>query len=345
MKFEDRSQSYNRRRFLEHFAALGLASVIPAAGVKGAALESAGKITAETIAEAEKLIGIEFTPEERRRIAETISENLEAYQALRESGMDETVFPAMVFNPVPAGAVLPTERLPFAYSRPDVRRPASIEDAAYFSVVELAALIETRQVSSMDLTGMYLARLKRYDPKLRFVFNLTEDLALRQAKRADEEIASGKYRGPLQGIPYGIKDLFSVKGYPTTWGAEPFRDRIIDRDEGEMNSKQPNSGPEDTEIRLDFVAMMINHNCWIRPIQGRDKMKKKDLPDFPPLFEAIGKFLREAEVPQHQQKDLMAAQKGLDIIARTLYSRQAKVYPCTGGVPRISPMPLSRTTK
>ena len=71
-------------------------------------------------------------------------------------------------------------------------------------------------------------------------------------------------------------------------------------------------------------------------------MKKKDLPDFPPLFEAIGKFLREAEVPQHQQKDLMAAQKGLDIIARTLYSRQAKVYPCTGGVPRISPMPLSK---
>ncbi|HUU38431.1 MAG TPA: amidase [Candidatus Desulfaltia sp.] len=230
MKFEDRSQSYNRRRFLEQFAALGLASVIPAAGVKGAAPESAGKITAETIAEAEKLIGIEFTPEERRRIAEMISENLEAYRALRAAGMDETVFPAMVFNPVPAGAVLPTERLPFVHSRPDVKKPGSIEEAAYLSVVELAALLETRQISSMDLTKMYLARLKRYDPTLRFVINLTEELALRQAERADKEIASGKYRGPLHGIPYGIKDSFSVKGYPTTWGAEPFRDRTINRD-------------------------------------------------------------------------------------------------------------------
>ncbi len=230
MKSSERYQSYNRRRFLEHFAALGLASAIPAAGVKGAAPESAGKITEETIAEAEKLIGIEFTPEERRRIAGTISENLEAYKELRAAGMDETVFPAMVFNPVPAGAVLPTERLLFACSRPDVRRPASIGEAAFLSVIELAVLIETRQVSSMDLTKMYLERLKRYNPKLRFVINLTEELALRQAKRADEEIVGGKYRGPLHGIPYGMKDSFSVKGYPTTWGAEPFRDRVIDRD-------------------------------------------------------------------------------------------------------------------
>jgi Asp-tRNA(Asn)/Glu-tRNA(Gln) amidotransferase A subunit family amidase len=230
MRTNDQSQSYNRRRFLEQFAALGLASVFPAAGMAQTSPGSKSGVTPATIAEAEKLIGIEFTPEERRKIADTISENLEAYQALRESGMDETVFPAMVFNPLPAGAVLPTERLPFVQSRPDVKKPASVEEAAYLSVVELAVLVETRQVSSMNLTQMYLARLKRFDPKLRFVINLTEELALRQAKRADEEIAAGKYRGPLHGVPYGIKDSFSVKGYPTTWGAEPFRDRIIDRD-------------------------------------------------------------------------------------------------------------------
>jgi Asp-tRNA(Asn)/Glu-tRNA(Gln) amidotransferase A subunit family amidase len=230
MKTKYRSQSYNRRRFLEHFAALGIASAIPAAGMAQSAPGGQAEITPETIAEAEKLIGIDFTPEERRRIAETIGENLEAYKALRESGMDETVFPAMVFNPLPAGAVLPAERLPFVFSRPEVKAPASIEEAAYLSVVELAALIETRQVTSTDLTKMYLARLKRSNPKLRFVINLTEELALRQAKRADEEIAAGNYRGPLHGIPYGIKDAFSVRGYPTTWGAEPFRDRTIDRD-------------------------------------------------------------------------------------------------------------------
>ncbi|MFZ2055484.1 MAG: hypothetical protein WAU81_14945 [Candidatus Aminicenantales bacterium] len=144
MEPNDQSQSYNRRRFLEHFAALGLASVFPAAGMAQTAQGGQTEITPETIAEAAKLIGMEFSPEERRKIAETIGENLEAYQALRASGMDETVFPSMVFNPVPAGALLPVERLPFVCSQPDVRKPASIEEAAYLPVVELAALIETR---------------------------------------------------------------------------------------------------------------------------------------------------------------------------------------------------------
>jgi len=230
MNDDHRSQSYSRRRFLKQFAALGLPSAFPAAGMADTAPESSGKITPETIAEAEKLIGLGFTPEERSKIAETISENLEAYKALRESGMDETVFPAMVFNPVPAGVKLPSERLPFVYSRPAAWKPSTVEEAAYLSVIELATLLEHRRVSSTELTRMYLGRLKRYDPKLAFVINLTEELALRQAKRADEEIAAGKYRGPLHGVPYGIKDLFSVKEYPTTWGAEPFRNRIIDRD-------------------------------------------------------------------------------------------------------------------
>ena len=131
MNDDHRSQSYSRRRFLKQFAALGLPSAFPAAGMADTAPESSGKITPETIAEAEKLIGLGFTPEERSKIAETISENLEAYKALRESGMDETVFPAMVFNPVPAGVKLPSERLPFVYSRPAAWKPSTVEEAAY----------------------------------------------------------------------------------------------------------------------------------------------------------------------------------------------------------------------
>src|SRR5713101_5316543 len=91
-------------------------------------------------------------------------------------------------------------------------------------------LIRSKQVSSVELTEMYLGRLKRYNPRLLCAVNLTEDLALRQAREADHEIAAGRYRGPLHGIPYGIKDLAATKGYPTTWGAAPFKDRIIDMD-------------------------------------------------------------------------------------------------------------------
>src|SRR5262249_12450895 len=94
----------------------------------------------------------------------------------------------------------------------------------------LAELVRTRQVSSVELTEMYLARLKRHAPKLECVVTFTEDLAMGLAKRADEEITSGHYRGPLHGIPWGAKDLLAVKGYPTTWGAEPYQDQVVNAD-------------------------------------------------------------------------------------------------------------------
>ena len=111
-----------------------------------------------------------------------------------------------------------------------VKRPANIEDAAFWPVTNLAQLIKTRQIRSVELTEMYLDRLKRYDDQLKFVVTLTPDLAMEQAKRADTEIAAGKYRGPLHGIPWGAKDLISKKGYKTTWGAAPFKDQSFDYD-------------------------------------------------------------------------------------------------------------------
>ena len=109
-------------------------------------------------------------------------------------------------------------------------RPAQIEDVAFATVAELGALLRERKITSLALTQMYLDRLKRYDPKLHFVITLTEERALAQAKAADAEIAAGKYRGPLHGIPWGAKDLLAVKGYPTTWGAGGFEHQMFDED-------------------------------------------------------------------------------------------------------------------
>src|SRR5207248_10501002 len=128
------------------------------------------------------------------------------------------------------GKTLPNERKPIKRQLLDVTVPASEDDLAFLPVTHLARLIETRQITSTELTKLYLSRLKRYDPKLLCVVNLTEDLALRQARQADEEIAAGMYRGPLHGIPWGLKDLFAVRGTKTTWGMTPFRDRVIDED-------------------------------------------------------------------------------------------------------------------
>ena len=107
-------------------------------------------------------------------------------------------------------------------------RPGSAEELAFLPVTELSSLIRSRQISSMELTKLYLDRLKRFDPLLKCVVTFTEDLALKQAAQADQEIAAGKYRGPLHGIPWGAKDLIAYPGYPTTWGATPFKDRVID---------------------------------------------------------------------------------------------------------------------
>ena len=108
--------------------------------------------------------------------------------------------------------------------------PKTLEEVAFYSIGQLSELIRTRKVTSQQLTTMYLGRLKKYGPKLECVVTLTEELAMKQAKQADREIAKGRYRGPLHGIPYGAKDLLAVKGYKTTWGSVPFKDQVIDED-------------------------------------------------------------------------------------------------------------------
>ncbi|HVU13174.1 MAG TPA: amidase [Phototrophicaceae bacterium] len=190
--------------------------------------ETTPSISAADVAAAEKLIGLNFTDAERDQLLDAVNNRAKQYEKLRAIKLENSVAPPLHFDPRPLRArSSAAERTYRMSAQGEVERPENLEDVAFWPLTKLAELIRTRQVTSLELTEMYLARLKRFDPFLHCVVTYTEDLAYQQAKRADEEIASGKYRSPLHGIPWGAKDLFAVRGYRTTWGAEPYRDQMI----------------------------------------------------------------------------------------------------------------------
>jgi len=219
----------NTRR-LRRILIPGIAITVLLVSTVSLATSNEDDITPEMIAAAEALLGLELSATDRAEIIDGLTEYREDYAQLRAYPFDESIVPSVVFNPIPAGMTFSNERRPFRCSDVEVERPADLEDVAFYTVPQLAKLLRTGQVTSTELTTMYLDRLERYNPTYLFAVTITEDLALEQAARADAEIQAGNYRGPLHGIPYGIKDLFSVATYPTTWGAAPFADRIIDRD-------------------------------------------------------------------------------------------------------------------
>jgi Asp-tRNA(Asn)/Glu-tRNA(Gln) amidotransferase A subunit family amidase len=188
-------------------------------------------ITREMVAATESLIGLQFNDAKRDSMLGDLKDNLDNYQKIRTLTIDNSVPPALAFNPIPVGMKFDAKRKPPMWRAPaKLAVPQNLEDLAFASVGELAELMRTRRLTSTQLTKMYLERLKKYWPKLECVITLTEELALKQAQRADEEIAAGKYRGPLHGIPYGAKDLLATKGYKTTWGSVPYKDQMIDAD-------------------------------------------------------------------------------------------------------------------
>jgi len=211
--------------FVSIIACIAVAGVFMAAG--GDTLQ----IKKEGIAGAEKIIGLEFTQMERDSMLQDLIENLQSYLKLRAVQIPNAVPPAFQFNPIPARMKLETVKRKLVVSTArKLAVPASLEELAFWPVRDLAELIRTKKVTSMQLTKMYLERLKKHGPRLECVITLTEERALEHARRADEEIAKGKYRGLLHGIPYGAKDLLAVKGYRTTWGAMPYKDQVIDED-------------------------------------------------------------------------------------------------------------------
>lgn len=187
------------------------------------------KINREMIQQASLLIGLKFTPQETDSMIEPLEKYREIYEAIRKDSFAYSTAPALVFDPRPKAYLTPRLQYPIQYSRPGkLRRPKSLDELSFWPVRELAELIKAREVSSLELTNLFLNRLKKYDPQLFCVVNLTEKYALERAKLLDKEIENGKYRGLLHGIPYGLKDLFAFKGYPTTWGASPFQMQQLD---------------------------------------------------------------------------------------------------------------------
>ncbi|MGZ4833649.1 MAG: amidase, partial [Terriglobales bacterium] len=241
--------SKSRRQFLVQAGLTSLAAMI-ASGVEaqqskepppgappafGTAAPVGPEVSPATMAEAEKLVRVEMTVAERAQAAENwrsaMAPIYERRAGPRKVEIESNVAPYSLWNPILPGLKAAPQRDRFNWSKPDPGPlPSRDEDIAFAPLTHLSRWIETRQLKSERLTHIYLDRLKRFDPKLRCVITLTESLALQQARHADLEIAAGKYRGPLHGIPWGGKDLLDTAGIPTTYGAEPFRDRIPTED-------------------------------------------------------------------------------------------------------------------
>ena len=250
----------NRRGFLTACSRAGITSALlpgvlytlaaqaqdAAPGAAGAEKKTLAKITPEMLDQAAALAGVgPFIAEQKKMMLEGLNDQRDSYEPIRALKIPNSVAPAFVFHPGPAVQAVQPDALAKECEKLKVdmntlidssilstppEAPAHIGDLAFSNISEVSKLLEDRKITSLALTKMYIDRLKRYDSKLHFVITLTEERALAQAKKADEEIAAGRYRGPLHGIPWGAKDLLAVKGYPTTWGAGGYEHQSFDED-------------------------------------------------------------------------------------------------------------------
>ncbi len=231
-----KKSSMNRRSFVKLLPAIGAAGLTtPALAQQGTPAgaqrqQAPQRVTREMMRAAEQLMGIELSEAQEAMALPGVNRNLASYETLRKIEVPLDTEPAVRFHPALPGKKFRGRPAGPRASRIEVPKYGVIEDLAFATVPELAELIRTRKVSPVELTRMYLARLKQFGPKLNCVITLTEELALRQAAQAEREIKAGRHRSPLHGIPWGAKDLLATKGIPTTWGAEPFRDQVIDLD-------------------------------------------------------------------------------------------------------------------
>ena len=247
----------NRRNFLAVTTRAGLASTL-FPGVLWAMAEEkkAPVVTRDMIDEAAKVAGVSIADEHKELMLDDLNTALDDFEAIHKLNMPNEVQPAVHFDPVLPGMKIDVGKRPIRMSAaPGVAAPKNLEDVAFYSVRQLAELVRTRKVSSLALTQMYLDRIKRYDPLLKLTITLTEQRALAQAKEADREIAAGKYRGPLHGLPWGAKDLLSVKGYPTTWGAGGFEEQTFDEDAEVVNRLDRAGAVLVAKLTLGALAM------------------------------------------------------------------------------------------
>ena len=188
-------------------------------------------ITKTDLMSAAKLFDLSFTQKEIDSMYDGVKENVGNYQRMHKLSLNNNVPLSLWQSPVLPGMKFAEKQEPVNWNIPNnVSVPKDKNELAYYSVLQLASLIKNRKISSVELTEFFIDRLKKYSDTLHCVISFTEDLAMQQAKQADAEIAKGKYRGLLHGIPYGLKDLFAIKGTKTTWGAAPYKDQVIDED-------------------------------------------------------------------------------------------------------------------
>jgi Asp-tRNA(Asn)/Glu-tRNA(Gln) amidotransferase A subunit family amidase len=217
----------SRKDFLRTMLASTAVAALP--GSLSAAMQKSGEISLEDLRSAAKVAGVAFTEAEFKAVLESVRQSRAAADTLRGPGLPNDLEAATRFVPLGGGSVQGKVSAK-AGSVKVTRAGLSEDDLGFLSVAELGHLVKTKAITSRELTEVSLARLKRYTQKLLCVVNLTEQRALLEADAADREIADGHYRGPLHGIPYGVKDLFAAKGAPTTWGAGPYRDQVLDFD-------------------------------------------------------------------------------------------------------------------
>jgi len=223
------THSLNRRAALAALAGLGIGTAAFQRSLVAQA-DEAGKVTPEMIEQAEWIAGISLSEDERKAVASAVARDQRSFEALRKIELGNSVPPALAFFAAPPQDSIRDIRRdeihPLESAPPG--RPKSDDELAFLPVTELSALLRTKKVSSVELTKIYLARLQKYNDLLKCVVSFTEDLAQQQAERADREIAAGRYRGPLHGIPWGAKDIIAWPGYKTTWGAGHFQDQSLE---------------------------------------------------------------------------------------------------------------------
>ncbi|MGH9761144.1 MAG: amidase, partial [Blastocatellia bacterium] len=221
-------------------------------------------VTPATFAEAEKLMQVTMTPAQRQQAADSWRESMAPYlerrTGPRKVALSDTDLPATLWNPVlPEVTGLPTRDRFVRTPGDGAPLPSSDDDIAFAPVTQLSRWIESRKLTSERLTNIYLSRIERLNPKINAIITLTREHALARAKLADAEIASGKYRGPLHGIPYGVKDLLDTKGIPTTYGAEPFRNRVPSADSAVV--RRLNEAGAVLVAKLSLGALALN-DIW-----------------------------------------------------------------------------------
>lgn len=181
------------------------------------------------IRSAQRVIGFDFPKNYRDTMYRYLGSNLNGYDTMASFKLGYQTPPALYFDPRPDGFMMPSKKDEATWDLSEkIEMPSNREELAFYPVSTLAVLIRTRQITSESLTRLFLDRIQTYDPALKAVITLLEDRALSQARQADTEIAAGRYRGPLHGIPYGVKDLMALPGYPTTWGAAPYQNQVLD---------------------------------------------------------------------------------------------------------------------